>query len=257
VIDPANPEAVLRAAGKDLPTADFTIEAHVILQSLFPDATVRTIASQWTGDFAMPGWSFGVTSEQSKYRPRNLILQLAGDPKAGGSPYSVIPSDIQLQLQRPYYVAASVRTQGDEKSVTFSVKDLSDNDAPLVEKTVAHPFAGSHAASSRFAIGGRDVADQRSRATSVWDGLVDDVRLSSRPLAREELLWEDGDPGDAVVGHWTFEETPGFAADASGHGRSLVRNGLPLPQVKDIRRYESLVDLCHVLFNSSEFLYVE
>jgi hypothetical protein len=27
--------------------------------------------------------------------------------------------------------------------------------------------------------------------------------------------------------------------------------------VKDIRRYESLVDLCHVLFNSSEFLYVE
>jgi hypothetical protein len=91
----------------------------------------------------------------------------------------------------------------------------------------------------------------------VWDGLVDDVRLSNCALSQRELLWEDGDPTDAVVAFWTFEETPGFAADASGHGRSLVRNGLPLPQVKDIRRYESLVDLCHVLFNSSEFLYVE
>jgi hypothetical protein len=27
--------------------------------------------------------------------------------------------------------------------------------------------------------------------------------------------------------------------------------------VKDLKRYEALVDLCHVLFNSSEFLYVE
>ena len=256
VIDPANPEAVLRTTSDGLPTADFTIEAHVILQSLFPDATVRTIASQWTGDPAQPGWSFGVTSEQSKYKPRNLILQLAGNPKAGGSPYAVIPSDIQLQLQRPYYVAASVRTQGDEKTVTFFVKDLSDNDAPLVVKPVAHPFAGSHTSPNRFAIGGRDVADQRSRATSVWDGLIDDVRISNRPLVREELLWEDGDPGDAVLGHWTFEETPGFAADSSGRGRSLART-TPRPDVKDLKRYEALVDLCHVLFNSSEFLYVE
>jgi mono/diheme cytochrome c family protein len=256
VIDPANPEAVLRTSGKGLPTAEFTIEAHVILQSLFPDATVRTIASQWSGDTTQPGWSFGVTSEQSRYKPRNLILQLSGDQKAGGSPYVVIPSDIQLQLQRPYYVAASVRTQGGEKTVTFFVKDLSDNDAPLVTKTVAHSFAGSHVGPSRFAIGGRDVADRRSRATSVWDGLIDDVRISNRPLVREELLWEDGDPGEAVAGHWTFEETPGFAADSSGHGRSLART-TPRPDVKDPKRYEALVDLCHVLFNSSEFLYVE
>jgi hypothetical protein len=256
VIDPANPEAVLRTSSAELPTADFTIEAHVILQSLFPDATVRTIASQWTGDLAKPGWSFGVTSEQSKHKPRNLILQLAGDQKAGGSGYAVIPSDIQLQLQRPYYVAASVRTQGDDKTVTFFVKDLSDNDAPLVVRSVPHTFAGSHASPSRLAIGGRDAADPRSRATSVWDGLIDDVRISNRPLARDELLWEEGEPADAVVGHWTFEETPGFAADSSGHGRSLART-TPRPDVKDLRRYEALVDLCHVLFNSSEFLYVE
>ena len=258
VIDPASTSAVLTTAAEGLPSVDFTIEAHVVLQSLFADATVRTIASQWTGRTSDAGWSLGVTSERSKYKPRNLILQLAGNPAKQGSPYEVIPSGMHLELQRPYYVAASVRvSEGGDRSVTFFCKDLSDNDAPLVVKQVPTAFVGSHASPHAFAIGGRDAQGSNTAATSVWDGLIDDVRLSSRALDQSETLWEDGDPGEAVVGFWTFEETPGFAADASGHGRSLVRNGLPLPQVKDIRRYESLVDLCHVLFNSSEFLYVE
>ncbi|MFM8494566.1 MAG: DUF1553 domain-containing protein [Planctomycetia bacterium] len=258
VIDPADPAAVLRAEGQKWPEGDFTIEAHMILQSLFADATVRTIAAQWTGNTAEPGWSLGVTSEKSKYKPRNLILQLAGDPATKGSPHVVIPSDIHLQLQRPYYVAASVNTTGgdDERSVTFYVKDLSDNDAPLVVKKVPHAFVGSHGSPRAFAIGGRDTGQASGAAAHVWDGLIDDVRLSDRPLAQHELLLEDGDPGAAVVGHWTFEETPGFAADSSGGGRTLVR-GVPQPDVKDLHRYEALVDLCHVLFNTSEFLYVE
>jgi hypothetical protein len=258
VIDPADPAAVLRAGGTAWPEGDFTIEAHVILQSLFTDATVRTIAAQWSGAPSEPGWSLGVTSEKSKYKPRNLIMQLAGDTARGGSPYVVIPSDIHLQLQRPYYVAASVRTTGAaaDRTVTFFVKDLSDNDAPLVVKAVPHTFTGSHASPQTFSIGGRDSGRPQAASTHVWDGLVDDVRLSSRPLAQEELLWEDGDPPGAVVGHWTFEETPGFAADASGHGHTLVR-GLPPPEVKDLQRFEALVDLCHVLLNTSEFLYVE
>ena len=258
VVDPANPSAVLASPGDGLPAVDFTIEAHVVLQSLFADATVRTIASQWTGGTADPGWSLGVTSEKSKYKPRNLILQLAGDVHKKGSPYEVIPSGIHLDLQRPYYVAASVRiAEGGDQSVTFFCKDLSDNDSLLVVKEVKPAFIGSHASSRSFAIGGRDATAPGAAGASVWDGLVDDVRLSNRALAQRDLLWEAGTPDDAVVGFWTFEETPGFAADASGHGRSLVRNGLPLPRVKDIRRYEALVDLCHVLFNSSEFLYVE
>ncbi|MFM8892150.1 MAG: DUF1553 domain-containing protein, partial [Planctomycetia bacterium] len=258
VIDPADPAAILRTPGQGLPEADFTIEAHVMLDSLFADATVRTIASQWNGNSSDAGWSFGVTSEQSKHKPRNLIVQLAGGSSEEGRGSLVIPSDIHLELQRPYYVAASVRTTGEKegRTVTFFVKDLSDNDAPLVVKTVPHAFVGSHASAQSFAIGGRDAGRPQANATHVWDGLIDDVRLSNRPLVQSELLWEDGEPGDAVVGHWTFEQTPGFAADASGHGRGLVR-GLPPPDVPDLRRYEALVDLCHVLFNTSEFLYVE
>jgi hypothetical protein len=277
VIDPAMPAAVMTVPGSKpegekkpgeaavkppdgpFPVADFTIEAHVILQSLFADATVRTIASQWTGSPKQPGWSFGVTSEKSKYRPRNLIIQLAGGGSGESDGYAVVPSDIHLDLQRPYYVAASVKVSDPaDRSVTFYVKDLSDNDAPLVVKRVEHPFGGTYAPPCAFAIGGRDTAADAKAdgGRSVWDGLIDDVRLSVGALGRGDLLWERG-AGGKVVGFWTFEEAPGFAEDASGQGRSLARGGMTLPPVRDLRRYESLVDLCHVLFNSSEFLYVE
>ena len=255
VIDPTRPEALLRAAPEGLPAVDFTIEAHVILQSLFADATVRVIASQWSGNNAEPGWSLGVTSEKSKYTPRNLIIQIAGDARRGESPYEVVPSGLHLELQRPYYVAASVRLSDPlDRSVTFFVKDLSDNDAPLVEKRVAVKFAGAHASPRGLVIGGRDPGRAGASAASSWDGLIDDVRLSARSLERSELLWEAGDPGAAVVGHWLFEESPGFTSDSSGRGRELV----PIGQAAAVSpRLEALADLCHVLFNSSEFLYVE
>jgi hypothetical protein len=256
VIDPARRESLLRAPATGLPTGDFTIEAHVILQSLFADATVRVIASQWSGNNAEPGWSLGVTSEKSRYVPRNLIIQLAGDPKRGESPYEVVPSGLHLDLQRPYYVAASVRlSDPGDRSVIFFVKDLSDNDAPLVEKRVAVTFASGHASPRGLVIGGRDAGRAGASAASAWDGLIDDVRLSARPLSRDELLWEGGDPGAAVVGHWLFEESPGFAVDSSGQGRDLVPVGPAATATSP--RFEALVDLCHVLFNSSEFLHVE
>jgi len=269
-IDPESPAALLRVAPAPsadaaasvppLPDRDFTIEAHVLLQSLFPDATVRTIASRWTGGTTDAGWSLGVTSAQSRYTPRNLILQVAGGK--GGADYEVIPSGIHLELDRPYFVAASVRipataAPGEKGTVRFFVKDLSDNDAPLVVRTIPHGFFGSHASPRAFAIGGRDSGRPGDAAQSLWDGLIDDVRLSGRALEQSELLHESGDPGDAVAGFWRFEETPGFGEDSSPNRRSLARDAPPQPKVKDRRRHEALVDLCHVLFNSSGFLYVD
>jgi len=277
VVDPANPAGVLMTDGTGLPGGDFTIEANVVLQTLFPDATVRTIASQWSGDTAEPGWSLGVTSEKSKYQPRNLVMQLVGIGADGKPGYEVVASGIHLELQRPYAVAAAVSfaggaTAANRSGVTFFVKDLSDNDAPLLVKRVPHGIQGGIAALTgggpprRLGVGGRDTAGSGggsaspatgNRAVSSWDGLIDDVRLSGRALVQEEILHEAGDPGDAVVAWYTFEETPGFFADSSPHGRTLFRGGPAGSHGSDPRRYEALVDLCHVLFNSSEFLYLE
>lgn len=246
---------------QNMPASDFTVEAFVSLDSLYEDASVRVIASQWDGKQGSPGWSFGVTSSKSKYEPRNLILQVSGgDPKDG---YEVIPSYFKLDLHKTYYVAVSFKLKDtSDAGVTFWLKDISDMDAALKSVNVKHKwtngFAGSKAG---FVIGGREGA-----AMHGWDGLIDEVRLSSRVLSRDQLLYNDGKDGAHTVGHWTFEDQPGIFIDVARAQKELVKGmgrpgkeGLSLAEkVGPIKRSDvGLVDLCHVLLNSNGFLYVD
>jgi hypothetical protein len=251
VIEPGSQQERLRvAAGDWLPAGDFTIEAFVMLRSLFADATVRTIVSQWDGNNQHSGWSLGVTSEKSKYKPRNLILQLAGDLSQGGAPYEVLASGLHLELNKPYYVACSVRI-GDtsQAGVIFYLHDLTD-DKPTASVGVVHQVTGHYRPLLDLVIGGRDHS-----ATSGWDGLIDDVRLTAAALQPGELLINGFKPHASTVGFWRFENDPGFYADASGAGHSL----LPQSSNKTAAnaRETALVDFCHVLLNSNEFLYVD
>ena len=241
-----------------MPSGDFTVEAYVLLESLHNDASVRVIASQWDGKQTSPGWSFGVTSTQSKYNPRNLILQLSCDPGKPGGGYEVIASDFKLELHKTYYVAASVRRsengggEGAEAGVAFYVKDITDMDAPLRSVVQRHKVAGSYTNSkAALVIGGRD-----SNPPHGWDGLIDEVRIATKALAKEELLYNDGSPPkQAIVAHWRFEDQPGIFKDAAGVQRDLIKAAAKSakPQTADA----TLIDLCHVLLNSNEFLYLE
>jgi MYXO-CTERM domain-containing protein len=57
-----------------------------------------------------------------------------------------------------------------DRSVTFSVKDLSDNDSPLVVKKVPHECGGPRTAACSFAIGGRDAGAAADAAPEGgWD----------------------------------------------------------------------------------------
>jgi hypothetical protein len=258
VIDPAidRPTLHVPAASSPpvaLPDGDLTIEASFVLGSLFPDATVRTIAARWSGANTDAGWSLGVTSEKSAHRPRNLIVQLCD----GGGGYAVVASDIHVDLNVPYSVAASVHmAAGGGGHVTFVVRDLSDNDAETVVKQVPHAFAGGHGGGLDLTIGGRDRRDGpgTARAESAWDGVIDDVRLTARTLERGEL-WMDGGAGSPHrVGEWRFEEAGGFTHDSSGNGLAIApRSG----RAGSGPAHEALVDLCHVLLNSSGFLYAD
>jgi hypothetical protein len=198
-----------------LPSGDFTIEAIVILDSLYEDAAVRVIASQWSGKPDQPGWSFGVTSAKSKHQPRNLILQLTGD---GGT--EVVPSDLHLELHKTHYVGAAVRiAETGEGGVTFYLQDLSDPDAPLRTAAVRHKITGGYRTKAAFTIGGRD--GQKGHG---WDGLIDEVRLSRAALPKEQLLFVEGArTPDSVAGHWTFEPEPGFFKEAGGRVKPLGR----------------------------------
>jgi hypothetical protein len=256
VIDPQLPRTVLYTEDlSSLPAGDFTIEAFVLLESAYEDSSVRTIAAQWDGG-PSAGWALGVTGELSTYKPRNLILQITGDATSA-SQHVLVASDIQLKLNCPYYVAAVVCAENpNESRVTFHVKDLSDNDAPLVSKQIATNLPKSHESPWAMTIGGRD-----SSQTHAWDGLIDEVRISSTALKPEQMMWPDGTASETCVGLWKFEETPGFGQDSSGVGRHLkgrhLISELSPTTLTDAQQHAILIDFCHVLLNSSEFLYID
>jgi len=207
-----------------MPTEDFTIEAYVLLDSLFEDASVRVIASQWDGKNDHPGWALGVTSTRSRFEPQNLILQLACDPKKPGGGYEVIHSDFRVELHKTYYVAVAVRMkETGEAGVTFYLKDMTDMDAGLKSVGVKHAVTGSYANKSALVIGGRD-----SKPAHGWDGLIDELRISRKALAKEELLFSEGHvQGGMLCGHWVFEDQPGLFKDSAGVQGDLVKLSAP------------------------------
>jgi hypothetical protein len=238
-----------------LPTADFTIEAVIQLSSLYPDANVRTIVSHWNGSTSHRGWNFGITSTKSGYKPRNLILQLiGGEPRKAGTDkptYEVIASNLRPELNRPYYVAVSVDVDTPSAAgVTFFMKDLSRPESTVQTATVPHKVLGDFQTDLKLVIGDRD-STRRSR----WDGLIDNVRISRARLTAEQLLINGGTSGQ-LTGFWNFDadDSPGLDKSSTGNHLSVADDGSRSASGVNLK---SLTDLCHVLLNSNEFLYVD
>jgi hypothetical protein len=252
VFEPGGKQSLLAVNDSEsLPSGDFTVEAFIQLESLYADAKVRTIAAQWVGNTEQPGWSLGVTSTKSKYKPRNLILQLVGDKSKGGAPYEVIASDLRPELNKPYYVAVSVKiADGTSSGITFYLQDLSDSKANLQTASAEHGVTADYRAHAALTIGGRDRNPEHR-----WHGLIDDVRISAATLSADELLIGKLPNDKHTVGHWRFEKE-NFLADASPAKNDIQPLGASTPK-GDSPEFAALVDFCHALLNSNEFLYVD
>lgn len=253
-----DPEGMMHRAevapSEKLPTGDFTIEAFVVLRTTYENASVRMIAAHWNGDKSAPGWTFGVTSRQSAYKPQMLVLQLWGEDASGKPHYEPIFSSLHIQLNKPYYVAATVRlADTGPEGIAFYAKDLSNDDEPLVSSHSSHTVVKIPGERGMFTIGGRG----GPKPGNVWDGLVDDVRLSNEPLDVGRLLLTAEAVGPMTVGYWEFEPAEGVFRDSSPNGLDLrVAGDDPQTTAADARR-QALVDFCHVLLNANEFLYVD
>ncbi len=243
----------------------FTIEAVIYLEGLAKDAKVRVIASQWNGDTKRRGWSFGVTSERSRYQPRNLILQFVGDTRAGKQPtYEVVASDLRPQLNRFYRVVASVKLADTTKSgITFYMQDLSRPSA-IETAWVAHSVTANVFSDSPFVVGGRHAS-----AGHGWQGLIGRVRLFNKVMTFEELSKRQPRPFVAgnqspLVGAWEFNGKD-WLKDTSGRGHDLTSQGAtrwsatgdPQGDASLPVSREAIVDFCHVLLNANEFMYVD
>ena len=233
---------------KQMPKNDFTAEAFIQINSLFPDASVRTIVSQWNSSKASPGWALGVTSTKSSHKPRNLILQLTGIPQRGDHGYEVITSNLRPELKKPYFVAVSVKfDETGAGKATFFLRDLSTADDKM--QTVTKSFSkNKHYASGQApVIGGRAGITGHS-----WDGLIDNVRLSSAALHENQTLLHGEELRKDTLAFWKFAKTD-FYSDSSPHGNTLQAKGTtPISPALAL-----LTEYCHVLLNANEFFYLD
>ena len=116
-------------------------------------------------------------------------------------------------------------------------------------QTVTKPFAKNKHYASRQApvIGGRAGITGHS-----WDGLIDNVRLSSAALSENQSLLHGEVARKDTLAFWKFAKT-GFYSDSSPHANTLQAKGTaPIsPELALLTEY------CHVLLNANEFVYVD
>ena len=246
------PDLKLRVNSHDAFSAkDFTVESFFELRSVDKAAGVRTLVGKWDGDVAHAGWAFGITGHGSRRKPQTLVLQIVGKNADGKLKEHALFSDHHVDINTPYYAAASVRLAQPNQpgSVTFHLKDLSNDDEPVLTIEVPHEVAGGFANDLPLTIGA--VSGARSRA---FDGLIDDVRLVGRASPIERLLITTERSIPETIGYWRFESDPGVMVNAVGDLLHIEAQGKAIIQLEPAEA--ALVDFCHSLLNSNEFLYV-
>ncbi|TWT40708.1 Planctomycete cytochrome C [Thalassoglobus neptunius] len=225
-----------------------TIEATVLLDSLYPDASVRTIVANWTGKQSDRGWSLGVTSTKSRYQPRNLILQLVGSKEEGESKptYEVIPSNLRLKLDTPYYIAVTINFRDKtETGIHFYLQDLSNPEQSADEANAAHQATWNVQSDRPVEIGGRS-------GSHLWDGLIQNVRVHNAVVQRSDLFGSDSESAHRIV-DLRFDAVDQPGADVSGNGYHASVDGLNL--ASPMKRARTA--LLHALLCSNEVIYVD
>lgn len=255
LIEPGGEQAMFRVTDSEALPLDgaFTVEAFVTPRSVSEQASLRTIAAKWKGTLSEPGWSLGITGQRSRRKPLTLALQLVGKRSDGSFGERPVFSDLNMQVNKPYFVSAAFTPAADGKPgrVVFAVKDLANDDEPLLIATVEHDIAGGLANTAPLTLGARSARDPQS-----FHGAIDDVRLSAKALAPAQLLYTAEGVADSTLGYWRFEQKPDVLADASGHGHGLERPAAKASPSNDPAT-AALGDFCQALLNASEFLYTE
>ena len=223
---------------------DFTVEAIITAESVDAAAAVRTIASRWTGEkssLEAHGWSLGLTGRKSAHKPLNVILQLVGEDDNMNTAYEVAPSGIILKLGTPYHVIAKVSCS--DGTVTFVVKDLSVPDGERRAATVKHSIVGKLGTGAPTPV----IGGIFRRSAHQFDGRIEAVRISAG------LLPDDARSDDP--GRWTTAGGVAWDAKHSTEAGFEWTGGVSSAESSDPRG-RAMADLCHVLLNSNEFIYL-
>lgn len=224
---------------------EFTVEAIVSLNSIDVNASVRTITSRWNGgkdSLEAFGWSLGVTGEKSRYKPRNVIMQVVGEDENANIGYQVVPSNIHIELGRRYHITARLSCVG--HNVVFTVRDLTNDSLPLQSAVVPMDIRSKlSAGASQLVIGGLN-----KRAPShQWDGQIEAMRIVTGNLPDKDLN-ADAEKWTASLITWRAGDPLTSQFAWSGSDTKTVEADDPFRQAMN--------DLCQVLLNTNEFFYL-
>jgi hypothetical protein len=237
-------------ADATLNSAEFTVEIFFQLRSIAQTGEVRTLVAKWDGSHEQPGWRFGVTGAGSRRKPQTLVLQMAGMKADGKVSEAAIFSDQHIEINTPYYASASFRlpSDGEPGTVTFYLKDLSNDDVLLHTVSVEHEIVADLKNDLQLSIGGLSSSHPQS-----FDGLIDDVRLVGKALSVDEILFTVENQHPATIGYWQFETVPGVMRNSLGDRLHIRGQGKQVLSLSN--KDAALADFCHALLNSNEFLY--
>lgn len=239
------PHERLISTNKDKESDEFTIEAIARLDSIDANASVRTLASRWNGgkdSVESFGWSLGVTGEKSRFKPRNLIIQLVAEDENRNIAYEPVASDLRLELGVTYHIAVKVSCSA--HTVTFRVKQMDKPNAPQMVSTVPHSVrSGLSNGNSSLVIGGIN----KRAASHQWDGAIEAARIVRGILSDETLSSDPGRWEAQALAEWHVREA---LPD------TLVWANADKTETTTDPHQRALVDLSHVLLNANEFFYL-
>ncbi|WP_165698747.1 PSD1 and planctomycete cytochrome C domain-containing protein [Bremerella volcania] len=233
----------------------FTVEAVVILDRLYPDASANSLISRWNSNTKTNGWTVAVTSTKSAYQPRNFVVALAGRDFQDQATFEVVASGFKVPLNKPVYLAAviSATTSEDDPtsgSVTFYMKDLSDPNSEVeTSKVPTSVVSQIQNPAMRVIAGGRDANGH------LWDGQFARLTISRGALPRQQLLIGEQPKKAVRILDWRFNDEDGEQpAPNTQWLRPSQESGDSQSETKTLR---AVTDFCHALFNSNEFLYLQ
>tara|TARA_R110002111_G_scaffold1162_2_gene8215 strand:+ start:5988 stop:9203 length:3216 start_codon:yes stop_codon:yes gene_type:complete len=244
------PSPFFVANDKGLNTENCTIEVFFQIQSVYESGAVRTLVSKWSGAVSEPGWLFGVTGRGSRRKPQTLVFRSFGRNSEGKVGDAIIFSDQHIEFNTPYYAAVSFHVSDEHAgTIDFYLKDLSNDDEQLSRITKTHLVTQVSENDLPIAFG-----QMVRNRQSFFDGLIDDIRLSSQALDVQSLLFTQESILKNTLGYWKFDPVPGMFQDSSTRQYHITQSDR-MSSAGNPRR-EAFVDLCHILLNSNEFFYV-
>lgn len=160
---------------------DFTAEAFINTQAN------RTVTQYVMGQYAFQNgnrsWALGKATSTGTHPAgaNELFLILSDD----GDTNTIVPLGLTPELHKDYYVAVSFNGTSSTDDITFYYQNLSDGGA-LMSSIISSGIEKVHNVIGTAS--GQDFRIGDGGGNRPWNGLIDEVRISSAVLEESELL---------------------------------------------------------------------